>query len=67
VFVGTAPPGTKAGVQSPYGQGQADADASGSWRIEVAFPGAPVGKAFTVYAGCLATQQKWPFTFTRTA
>jgi hypothetical protein len=56
-----------AAVQSPYGSATATADASGAWRIQVKFDKSPpIGKAFTVYAGCLANQQKFPFAFTVT-
>lgn len=47
-FWGTAQPGSTIEVVSPYGGGTTTADASGNWLIEVEFPEAPLGEAFTV-------------------
>ena len=48
VYWGTAPPGTPIYVESEYGSGATEANASGDWEIKVFFPDAPPEKAFGV-------------------
>lgn len=48
VFWGTAQPGTKVWVGSPYGGGTATVSKDGYWEIRVEFPEAPSGKTFEV-------------------
>lgn len=64
-FFGTATPGSKIWVESPYGSGTTVAGDNGEWFLRVDFPEAPVGESFTVVVessdGGRAT-----FTFVRT-
>jgi len=48
VFFGTATPGAKIWVESPYGSGTTVAGEEGHWDIRVNFPEAPPGKVFEV-------------------
>lgn len=48
VYWGTAPPGTPIYVESEYGSGSTEANASGEWELKVYFPEAPGDKDFTV-------------------
>jgi hypothetical protein len=47
-FWGTAAPGSTIWVESPFGGGTTTANGDGNWQIEVEFPEAPLGEAFTV-------------------
>ncbi len=47
-----------------YGAAQTTVDASGTFRLEVTFVGAPANQPFEVWAGCPATQVKQTFQFT---
>ena len=71
-------PDTTAGRRGPPGGGpprgappapgrgaaQTTVDASGTFRLEVTFVGAPANQPFEVWAGCPATQVKQTFQFT---
>lgn len=47
-YYGTANPGSKVKVESPYGSGYTYADGAGNWALRVEFPSAPVGEPFFV-------------------
>lgn len=49
VFWGTAPPGAKIWIESPYGAGLTHADEHGDWELRVEFPDAPGGEVFGVF------------------
>lgn len=48
VYYGTAAPGTKVEILSPYGSGSVTADANGNWEKKVHFETAPYGEVFSV-------------------
>jgi hypothetical protein len=48
VYYGTAQPGSRIFVTSPYGEGTTRANDKGEWEIQVFFPEAPYGEVFAV-------------------
>jgi hypothetical protein len=48
VFWGTAPPGTPIFIESGYGSGSTEANATGDWEVRIYFPEAPADKVFAV-------------------
>lgn len=48
VFWGTATPGSKVTISSPYGSATVEVDEKGHWEKKVYFEAAPVGEPFTV-------------------
>lgn len=48
VFSGSAKPGTKVTISSPYGGGTVEAGAEGGWSLKVHFPEAPFNVPFVV-------------------
>lgn len=65
VFYGTASPGTKIWVASPYGEGMTVAGDNGGWDLKVKFPSAPAGKTFEVVVETSEGDRK-VFTFINT-
>lgn len=63
-FSGTATPGSRITVSSPYGGGSVTADGTGHWWVRITFPTAPVGESFTVRVA--GPQGQRTFGFVRT-
>ncbi len=66
IYTGRAAPGTTVRVQAKdgYGSAQTIVDATGDWRLEVTFTGAPANQPFEVWGGCPDLQAKTIFEFT---
>ncbi len=65
VFFGTATPGTKIWIESPYGGTSIEANGDGQWSAKVTFWEAPVGKTFEVVIESSEGDRK-VFAFTHT-
>lgn len=65
VFFGTATPGTKIWIESPYGGTSIKANGDGQWSAKVTFWEAPVGKTFEVVIESSEGDRK-VFAFTHT-
>ena len=65
VFFGTATPGTKIWIESPYGGTSIKANGDGQWSTKVTFWEAPVGKTFEVVIESSEGDRK-VFAFTHT-
>lgn len=65
VFFGTATPGTKIWIESPYGGTSTTANGDGQWSAKVTFWEAPVGKTFEVVIESSEGDRK-VFAFTHT-
>ncbi len=65
VFYGTATPGTKIWIESPYGGTSTTANGDGQWSAKVTFWEAPVGKTFEVVIESSEGDRK-VFAFTHT-
>ncbi len=63
VFWGTANPGDKIKIESPYGYTMVFANDDGGWEAHITFEGAPVGVAFSIYVQAPNHDASFSFTY----